>query len=255
MLSESDARAILKKVLGYSKADEAEATLTGSRSGNLRSARNAVSTSGGADSLDLTVQSSFGKKTGIATINEFDDASLERTVRRAEELARLAPENPEYVPFLGPQKYTQPPGFFDATADITPEWRAKMAAVGIAACRDAKLTSSCFLSHDAGFTAVANTHGLDGYFRDSGVDYSVTVRTADGKGSGYGVSDFNDATKMDTASRHAGRHPEGAAFRGTPRHRAGQIHRHPRARRQRGPHQPHGQRHGRAHWPTRAARS
>ncbi len=199
MLSESDAQAILKKVLGYSKADEAEATLSGSRTGNLRSARNAVSTSGGSDDLTLNVQSSFGKKTGTATINEFDDASLERTVRRAEETARLAPENPEYVPFLGPQKYEQPPGWFDSTANITPEWRAKAAAVGMAACKEAKLTSSCFLSHDASFSAVLNTHGLTGYTRDTGLDYSVTVRTADGKGSGYGVCDFSDAAKLDTA--------------------------------------------------------
>ncbi len=200
MLSESDAQAILKKVLGFSKADEAEATLSGARSGNLRSARNAVSTSGGAEDLSLNVQASFGKKTGTATVNEFDDASLERVVRRAEETARLAPENPEYVPFLGPQKYEQPPGWFDSTANITPEWRAKMAAVGMAACKDAKLTSSCFLSHDAGFTSVQNTHGLSGYFRDTGVDYSITVRTPDGKGSGYGVSDFSDASKLDTGS-------------------------------------------------------
>jgi hypothetical protein len=36
-------------------------------------------------------------------VNEFDDASLEKVVRRAEELAQLAPENAEYVEFLGAQ--------------------------------------------------------------------------------------------------------------------------------------------------------
>ena len=200
MISESDAQAILKKVLGFSKADEAEVTLTGSRKGNLRFARNAVSTSGGADEQSLAVQSSFGKKTGTATINEFDDASLEKVVRRAEELARIAPENPEYVPFLGPQKYPDPQAYFETTAGIGPDWRAKASAASIDLCKDAKLEAAGFLEHDAAFTAVANTRGLTGYYRDTGCDFSVTVRTPDGKGSGYGVADFNDAGKLDTAA-------------------------------------------------------
>jgi len=95
--TESEAQAILEKVLGYSKADECEATLTGGKSGNLRFARNAVSTSGGREVSSLEVQSSFGKKTGTATVNEFDDASLEKVVRRAEELAQLAPEREDVV--------------------------------------------------------------------------------------------------------------------------------------------------------------
>ena len=198
--SESDAQAILKKVLGFSKADEAEATLSGSRKGNLRFARAAVSTSGGADEVSLVVQSSFGKKTGTATVNEFDDASLEKVVRRAEELARLAPENPEYLPFLGPQKYDDPKAYFESTAGITPDWRARASGTSIDLCKEHKLFGAGFLEDDASFGAVANTRGLTGFYRSTGVDFSVTVRTADGKGSGYGVSDFNDAAKMDTGS-------------------------------------------------------
>jgi predicted Zn-dependent protease len=198
--TESEAQAILQKVLGFSKADECEATLTGGKSGNLRFARNAVSTSGGREVSSLEVQSSFGKKTGTATVNEFDDASLEKVVRRAEELAQLAPENAEYVEFLGPQEYLNPPAFFDSTANIDPAFRAEKAATSIKLCKGKKLEAAGFLQHDAGFTAVANTRGLKGYQRTSGLDFSVTVRTPDGKGSGYGICDYNDAKKLDTGS-------------------------------------------------------
>ncbi len=199
-LSESEAQAILKKVLGYSKADECEVTLTGGRSGNLRFARNAVSTSGSKENLGLAVDASFGKKSGTATIDEFDDASLEKVVRRAEELAKLAPENPEYVPFLGPQNYDAPQGYFESTAAIDPEYRAKGAAASVAACKGQKLVGAGFLQDDAGFTAIANSHGLAGYHRESAVDFSVTVRTEDNKGSGYAVADYNDASQMDTGA-------------------------------------------------------
>ena len=127
-LSESDAQGILKKVLGYSKADECEVTLAGSRQGNVRFARNSASTSGASDTVNLFVQSNFGKKTGVATINEFDDASLEKAVRRAEELARFSPENEELVPFLGPQQYSNPPAYVESTAQIDAELRAKSTA-------------------------------------------------------------------------------------------------------------------------------
>ena len=98
ILSKEEAQAILKKVMSYSKADACEVSLNGSDGGNIRYARNAVSTAGQVSVMSLSVNSTFGKKTGTATINEFDDASLKKVVSRAEELAQLAPENPEYMP-------------------------------------------------------------------------------------------------------------------------------------------------------------
>ena len=48
--------------------------LSGSITGNIRFALNNVSTSGIVDDADLAVQVAFGKRVGMATINEFDDA-------------------------------------------------------------------------------------------------------------------------------------------------------------------------------------
>ena len=110
MLSKDEAQTILKKVLAFSTADECEATLTGSTGGNVRSARNSISTAGASENVALAVQARFGKRSGLATCNEFDEASLRRCVQRAEEIARLAPESPEYVPLLGPQTYLASPG-------------------------------------------------------------------------------------------------------------------------------------------------
>ncbi len=49
--------------------------------------------------------SSFGKRSGTVTTAQFDDASLQRALRNAEEIAKVSPENPEAMPFLGPQTY------------------------------------------------------------------------------------------------------------------------------------------------------
>jgi predicted Zn-dependent protease len=199
-LSESEARSILQKVLALSRADECEVTLGGGRSANLRFARNAVSTSGASERLSLSVTCSFGLRSGSATINEFDDASLARVVRTAEELARLSPENPESVKLPGPQKYLEPAGYFASTAGLTQQDRVRQTAASIAICREAKLAAAGFLEDSTRFSALANSKGLFAFQRSTGVDFSITARTEDGTGSGYALADFNDASRLDAAA-------------------------------------------------------
>jgi len=85
LLTQDEVQTLLKKVLSYSKADECQVTINGSEGGNIRYARNSVSTSGALNQVSLVVSSVFGKKLGTSTINEYDDASLARpfTVRRS----------------------------------------------------------------------------------------------------------------------------------------------------------------------------
>lgn len=197
-LNKAEAKKIIDKVLAYSKADETSVGLGGTRTGNIRYARNSVSTSGETNNLSLSVTSVFGKKSGTATINEFDDASLQKTVRRAEEIAQLAPENPEYVPMLGAQTYLDPKGYVQATANIDPAYRAQAAFDSLDPCRKKNLVAAGYLEDSAGFSAIGNSKGLFGYNPATSVDFSITVRTADGLGSGYAIRDVNDVTKLST---------------------------------------------------------
>ncbi len=198
ILSKEEAKKIIDKVLAFSKADEISASLSGNRTGNIRYARNSVSTSGETNDLSLSVTAVYGKRSGTATINEFDDASLEKTVRRAEEIAKLAPDNPEYMPMLGPQQYANTNAFAESTAAIDPEYRAKAAFGSIEPCSKKNLTAAGYMEDTSGFTALGNSKGLFGYNKSTSVGFSVTVRTADGTGSGYVSRDYNDASKLNT---------------------------------------------------------
>jgi len=198
ILTKTEAQALLKKVLSYSKAEQCEVNLYGSDSGNIRYARNAVSTSGKISQSTLQVASAYGKKLGIATINEFDDASLEKVVRRSEELAQLAPENPEFMPFLGPQTYAESKTFVQATADINAKQRADLVAQSLEVTRNAKAVAAGFLVDSKGYAAMMNSNGLFAYNTSTNTNFSITVRTEDGKGSGYATRGYNDITKLDT---------------------------------------------------------
>lgn len=196
LLTKDEAFALLKKVLSYSKAEECEVNLNGNNNSNIRYARNSVSTSGSISQFQLVVQSAYGKKSGVATINEFDDASLEKVVRRSEELAQLAPENPEYVSIMGPQTYAEPKTFVPATAAITPKMRADAVAESLLVAKEAKAVAAGFLEDSNGFSAMMNSKGLFAYNTSTGTNFSVTVRTEDGKGSGYSIRGYNDITKL-----------------------------------------------------------
>lgn len=200
ILTKEEAKKIIDKVLAYSKADEMSVGLTGSRTGNIRYARNSVSTSGESYNLSLAVTAVYGKRSGTATINEFDDQSLEKTVRRAEEIARLAPENSEYMPMLGPQTFTETNTFAESTAKIDPAYRAKVAFESLDPCIKKSLTAAGYLEDSMGFSAIGNSKGLFAYNKATSVEFSVTVRTADGTGSGYVSRDFNDTSKLSTKS-------------------------------------------------------
>lgn len=199
ILTKEQAKALLTKALSYSKAEQCEINLSGADSGNVRYARNSVSTSGGISVNSMVVSSAFGKKLGIATINEFDEASLEKVVRRSEELAQLAPENPEFMPFLGPQQYgPESPTFSEATAAMTPKERADAVQASLMQAKENKLTAAGFLSNSIGFSAMMNSKGLFAYSKSTDVAFNVTLRTEDGRGSGYATKGYNDFKKLNT---------------------------------------------------------
>jgi predicted Zn-dependent protease len=200
ILSKEDAKKILEKVIGLSKANGIEANLNGSDGGNIRYARNSVSTAGESSNVSLGIQSYFGKKSGSASINEFDDASLEKAVRRSEELAQLAPENPEFQEPLPPQTYgAETKSFIDSTANITPEYRAQAAADSINPASAKDITAAGYLEDSKSFSSLMNSKGLFAYNTSNNVDFTVTMRTNDGTGSGWVARNFNDVSKLNTA--------------------------------------------------------
>jgi len=200
ILSKADAQTLLKKVIAFSKADACEIELSGTEGGNIRYARNTVSTAGDISTITLAVSSTFGKKTGTATINEFDDASLEKVVRRSEELAQLSPENPEYMPPLEPQTYQESITYVAATAAITPDTRAEAVGKSIGVSKEAKLEAAGYLENTTSFDSLMNSKGLFAYNTSTDVIFSITNRNSAGTGSGYAARGYNDVRKLDTLS-------------------------------------------------------
>src|SRR5262249_189336 len=108
-----------------------------------------------------------------------------QAVRDCEALAKISPENPEYMPELGPQKYEAVNGYYASTGNLTTEARARAASLGIKAADAAKAIASSFIDVSARSRAIATSNGLFAHNGNTSVAYTLTVRTEDGLSSGW----------------------------------------------------------------------
>ncbi|MEE8487199.1 MAG: TldD/PmbA family protein, partial [Gemmatimonadota bacterium] len=185
LLTEAQAREIVERILAMSGADDTSVSVLNSWTGNTRSAVNRITTAGEVTNTAVSVSARFDRRQASVITNRLDAEGLRVAVDAAEAQARLSPENPELMPLLGPQQYAASAGFFDSTASLGPEERGQVAAAAIAAAAEhGDLAAAGFLTASASASAIANSAGMFGYHRSTAVDYQLTVRTADGTGSG-----------------------------------------------------------------------
>ena len=201
LLSREEAKKVIDKVLSFSQADDVGVTVGGRDLAQTRFSNNSITTSGSHLSSAVNISVTRNAKSGSVSLNETSDDALRAAVARAAELAEFSPPDPEYMPPLGPQKYPEIDGYDPATAkagvkDLLPGVRA---AVEGAAAKD--LNGAGFYQRSVSHMAFGNSKGNFGFATRTSADYSMTVRTPDGTGSGWSsgegrrLSDF-DATKL-----------------------------------------------------------
>ena len=206
VMSREQAQALIAKVVAMSKADEISVNINSGYQADLRFAANQMSTSGGVVNSQVAIQSTFGKKHAVAVTNDLSDASLRRTVEQSETLAKLSPDDPENMPGLGLQTYVPVNGYFDSTANLSPDARARAALTALEPARKAgDLKAAGFIIVNANSTALGNNKGLFAFNRATNANYTLTVRTDDGTGSGWSGAEHPDWTKLNfpALSTHA----------------------------------------------------
>jgi predicted Zn-dependent protease len=199
LLGREEARQLTERVLSFSQAEQARVYVSSERNGNIRFAQNQVSTAGDVDNLSITVTSAIGKRVASSTTNRTDDDALRTVVETSERLARLLPDDPEYMGELGAQQYQQPNALFPATAELTPERRADAVRTIAEPARARGLVSTGYAPHYAGAYAVATTKDLFGYWSETRANLTTTVRTPDGTGSGWAGTAVHDWSEIDAA--------------------------------------------------------
>ncbi|MBI4420878.1 MAG: TldD/PmbA family protein [Gemmatimonadetes bacterium] len=197
-MTREQVQALLERVVRLSQADRIGASLTSFWTANTRFAANQMSTSGSIENAQLFVRSWFDNKHAVVASNDLSDAGLEATVRKSEALARISPADPENMPALGSQTYRPAEAYFDRTATCSPEDRAKAALTALEVTRKSgDLNAAGFLTTEAAASGLMNSAGLFAYHRSTSSNYTLTVRTRDGTGSGWAGADHQDWARLD----------------------------------------------------------
>lgn len=208
-------RAVLDDLLArVSKVDngaEAIAHLRASRAGNTRFARNRITSTGDHEQSELTLQIAFGKRHAAATTNQTHPSALDHLVATAIAMARVSPEDPEWMSALPPQTYVDVPAANDeATAKLGPNDRVRMVTKAIETARSEGIVGAGFLAHSGEVLSMASTSGLYARCSSSTANLTMTARTNDGKGSGWSGAenvraDFDAEALMHRAAEKAKR--------------------------------------------------
>jgi predicted Zn-dependent protease len=203
------ARRLAERILSFSKAPECEVSLRLSETGHTRFAANEVTTAGMVRNVMVSITCREGGRSGSTTTDELDDSLLREAVARGESLMAAAQPDPEFVESLEPQHYPTIPAFDDATAAAGPIQRRDGVKAALDRARSRGLNASGFFETGARWSAIANKRGNFGFHQATFAEYSTTMRTADGTGSGYArfgsvrLSDFDAASLAERAAHKA----------------------------------------------------
>ncbi|MGF1481281.1 MAG: TldD/PmbA family protein [Cyanophyceae cyanobacterium] len=179
--SQDEALALIDTVIKQSVAEGVFVNLSQSEEALSRFSENQISQNISKTRFSLTVTSYFGKQSASASTTELSDEATAQTLRRSEELARYAPEDPEWMPLLEPQLYEdRTPAFDEATATLAPLRRGELVQRVCSLGRQAQIEGSGTLSTSASVRAVGNSVGLRAYHRGTEADFSFTARQGNG---------------------------------------------------------------------------
>ncbi|MCB1244410.1 MAG: TldD/PmbA family protein [Verrucomicrobiales bacterium] len=196
-LTEDTARDLTRRLLDRVNADHATVEVGSAKDTNVRFANNEPTSNGAVTSLSISLSVSFGRRSASVGFDQTDDATLDDAVRRVEAMARLAPENPELLPPPGPAKFDPAVCHANSTEQAGPEALAGWLKPAVARAREAGVNAAGYLDCSAGVSVLATSTGMFVFERYSDIGFSMTARTAEGKGSGWASLQATAAEGLD----------------------------------------------------------
>jgi len=199
MLTREEAQKLSKKVIELSTFPECQVSASTIEQAYTRFANNGITTASLNLRQSVSISVTRDGKTGSYAANDFDDASLRAAVKKAEELAALAPANSERLPALGPQEYPATRDLDTATSKAkAPEMIPHVKTI-IDAALKAKLVAAGLIERSTRATGVANKTGLFGFHESADSQLTTTIRTGDGSSSGWAGQPSLRLSEIDSA--------------------------------------------------------
>jgi predicted Zn-dependent protease len=202
MLDPKDLEAVARRAIDAAKkiapSAEVRASAWSGSTANIRFALGTVQSCGDVSQDTVNLRVALGKRHAAAYGNQTHDAALAELAQRAVAMAKLAPEDPESMPLLGPQSYGAAVDAYDPSlADVSDEARAATAATAMQVTRKAGLREAGYFETSSGSVVVTDSAGLRAFTRATYGELTMTARTPDATGSGWALAASHRAQEID----------------------------------------------------------
>jgi len=174
-ISVAEMEILAERLLKLSDADETEVEIDLSVDALTRFANNTIHQNVAEHTLSISARVVFDRRTARATTNKTDDDALRRVIATASSLARNEPKNPDLLPLLPRQKYKKVDHFVRATAEATPEDRARAVARVCNFADKQKQTAAGIFATGYDRTLLANSKGLFARHDHTEAQFSITI--------------------------------------------------------------------------------
>ena len=206
MLTHDHAASIFDKLRRLATADEIELLISGGRSALTRFANNTIHQNVAQEESHISLRVSFDNRTARASTNKHDDDSLLRLVQSAEALARVQQPEPDLLPMPSPEEVRSNAAdadaspvqrYFDSTARLTPQDRARSVALMVDIAKKHALISAGIFSSAEVVEGIFNSRGVADWYQQTLAEASVTM--IGDTSSGWQKGNSPDAAQLDAA--------------------------------------------------------
>src|ERR1700722_18471685 len=194
-LSRADLERLAARVLKFSDADETEVDIGSTVDAPARFANTTIHQNVAEQNLSISIRTVVDGRTARATTNKTDDDSLRRAVAAAVRLAHNQPKNTDLLPMLRSQKYQKVARHFAATAETTPQDRARAVTRVCKMADKTKQTAAGIFATASTRSILANSRGLFARYEQTRSEFSITILEDDS--SGWAKANSPDIRKID----------------------------------------------------------
>jgi predicted Zn-dependent protease len=182
MTGQDEFRFLADLVFTRSSGDDTIVTLHDLHSGTARFANNQIVQNVDTRRGTLAVTVAFGRRHGTASTTDFTAGSIQETLARAERIAQISPEDPEYLPPPEPCLFAARETARPETTAAGPARRLEYANEAISHCRMENLLAAGIVSSSVSSVGIAANNGLFGYEGRTDARFSLTVQAGDATG-------------------------------------------------------------------------
>ncbi len=196
MLTEAELRRLIDMGLAHSKADQTEILVFDGDESLTRFANNEIHQNVSQRDATLLTRVVFGKRIGVASLNNTSEEGVKQVIERASALAEHQVEDPDFQTLPGPLPVQKAGGYVEATAASTPEERAEAVGILVASAMESGLVAAGAFSTEAGQIAIGNSLGVFSHHTTTEARLSAVVMSD--TSSGYADQVTSDVREVDS---------------------------------------------------------